>query len=283
MLTETRILVLKSDDSASNQGPQTSSSLPERTTAARASSIDDDDSDEELGDLIWKSSRTAKALADANLAAALTATANQNQSPNSNSPSHASVPDRIGVISKGADLGQKHGALYLLYNNTRQNSAVPTKRTIPIKEGDGPGPFENLASQKQTSISSCHSSVPNGSGVISKGADLGQKQGALYLLYNYARLHSAVPTKRAIPIKEGDRPAPPKGPVSHLVATMGAPTNREVEVYVVDTERSHLAAKKGAPTMPKQEVFVGDMEQSTLPKYAVMMDAPTIPSKEVFV
>mmetsp|Transcript_34708 Transcript_34708/g.56730 ORF Transcript_34708/g.56730 Transcript_34708/m.56730 type:complete len:100 (+) Transcript_34708:750-1049(+) len=79
--------------------------------------------------------------------------------------------------------------------------------------------------------------------------------------------------------------APPrrKGPVSHLVATMGAPTNREVEVYVVDTERSHLAAKKGAPTMPKQEVFVGDMEQSTLPKYAVMMDAPTIPSKEVFV
>ena len=76
--------------------------------------------------------------------------------------------------------------------------------------------------------------------------------------------------------------APPrrKGAVCQFVATMGAPTKREVEVYVVVTERSQLASMKVVPTMPKQEVFVGDMEQSTLPKYAVMMDAPMEPLKE---
>ena len=97
MVTETRVLVLKSDDYASNQGPPTVSSLPERTTTARDTSIDDDDRDEELGDLIWKSSRTAKAVADAKKAAALTASANQNQT--STSRWHImSVPNESRVI-----------------------------------------------------------------------------------------------------------------------------------------------------------------------------------------
>eukprot|EP00579_Thalassiosira_antarctica_P002039 CAMPEP_0201871232 /NCGR_PEP_ID=MMETSP0902-20130614/4201_1 /ASSEMBLY_ACC=CAM_ASM_000551 /TAXON_ID=420261 /ORGANISM="Thalassiosira antarctica, Strain CCMP982" /LENGTH=111 /DNA_ID=CAMNT_0048397163 /DNA_START=136 /DNA_END=468 /DNA_ORIENTATION=- len=111
MPTETRILASKSDGSASNQGPSTIRSITERTTAAWDASINGDDSDEELGGLIWKSSRTAKALADANLADASTEkcehSANQNET--SNSPSQLSIPNESSIISKGADLGQKDG------------------------------------------------------------------------------------------------------------------------------------------------------------------------------
>jgi len=76
--------------------------------------------------------------------------------------------------------------------------------------------------------------------------------------------------------------APPrrKGPVGQFVATMGAPTEREVEMYVVDMEADQLARLKVAPTMPEKEVSVGVMEQIALPKRAAMMDAATIPEKE---
>jgi len=135
MPTETRIFALKSDGSVSNQGPSTIRSVPKCTTTAWDASINGDDSDEEIGDWIYRSSDTAKAVADAQKAAdALTEkcehSANQNQT--SNSPRHSSILNGSGTISKGADLGQKDGA--------RQKSAVPTKRTIPAEGGDDSTP-----------------------------------------------------------------------------------------------------------------------------------------------
>jgi len=123
MPTETRIFALKSDGSVSNQGPSTIRSVPKCTTAAWDASINGDDSDEELGGLIWKSSRTAKAVADAKKTEKCEHSANQNES---------SIPTESGTISKGDELGQKYGA--------RQNSAVPTKRTIPAEGGDDSTP-----------------------------------------------------------------------------------------------------------------------------------------------
>ena len=95
---------MRSDGSVSNQGPRAIRLVPERTTTPRDASIDDNDSDEELGDLIWKSSRTATAAADTKNAAdaknvaALTATDREcerstNHNQTSNSPSHSSVPN----------------------------------------------------------------------------------------------------------------------------------------------------------------------------------------------
>jgi len=79
--------------------------------------------------------------------------------------------------------------------------------------------------------------------------------------------------------------APPrrKGPVGQFVATMGAPTEREVEMYVVDMEADQLARLKVAPTMPEKEVSVGDMEQIKLVNSAAKKGVPTIPKKGVFV
>eukprot|EP00579_Thalassiosira_antarctica_P009139 CAMPEP_0201902270 /NCGR_PEP_ID=MMETSP0902-20130614/54866_1 /ASSEMBLY_ACC=CAM_ASM_000551 /TAXON_ID=420261 /ORGANISM="Thalassiosira antarctica, Strain CCMP982" /LENGTH=293 /DNA_ID=CAMNT_0048436267 /DNA_START=535 /DNA_END=1414 /DNA_ORIENTATION=- len=234
MPTETRIFALKSDGSVSNQGPSTIRSVPKCTTTAWDASINGDDSDEEIGDWIYRSSDTAKAVADAQKAAdALTEkcehSANQNQT--SNSPRHSSILNGSGTISKGADLGQKDGA--------RQKSAVPTKRTIPAEGGDDSTPPKG----------------PVGHLVAKKDA----------------------PTKRRVEVYVVDMEA------CQLVAKKDAPTKRRVEVYVVDMEAGKRAATKGAPTMPEKEVSVGVMEQIALPKRAAMMDAPTILKKEVSV
>ena len=134
--SERIILVVKSDTSGPNKGPPIIHTTPECTITTRdTSSIDNNDSDEELGDLIYQQSRTAKARqAETKKVAASTDTyecsTNQNQS--SNIIGRVSIPSECDDILSGADWDQPY--------SVREKIPVPTKRKITTEGGNCPAP-----------------------------------------------------------------------------------------------------------------------------------------------